>query len=276
MNHRTAASLCSVAVGFVATLSFIYTVPASAAEVTPPASIVSAGKLVYCSDIASPPLEYMDQNSKPIGSDVEIGNEIARRLGVKAEWSNIPFKGLIPALLAKQCDAILSQLFDKPARREVIDFVDYMNSSQSILVAAGNPLGIKGLDDLSGHKVAVENGTTIQSLIDDENKKLQAGGKAPAELVVYPRDTDALQALQIKQVDAYGTTLESAAYYIVKAPNTFEVAGPPFNKILTGIGVRKEDKELHDAVQKAFDAMKADGTYKKIMTKWHLEGDMLQ
>jgi polar amino acid transport system substrate-binding protein len=49
----------------------------------------------------------------------------------------------------------------------------------------------------------------------------------------------------------------------------------PFAKILAGIAVRKDDPELRDAIQKAFDAMKADGTYLKILTKWHLEGDAI-
>ncbi|HEX4568993.1 MAG TPA: ABC transporter substrate-binding protein [Dongiaceae bacterium] len=248
---------------------------AGAAEVTPPAVIATAGKIVYCSDISGPPLGYFDENNKPIGSDIELGTEIAKRLGVAAEFANTPFDGIIPALQAKHCDAILSQLFDKPKRREVVDFVDYMYSSEALLVHKGNPKNIHGLDDLSGVKIAVENGTTIQSLIDEQNKKFAAAGKPPANIVVYPKDSDALQALQINQVDVYGTTLESAAYFMQKASNIFDVAGPPFAKILTGIAVRKDDPELRAAIQKAFDNMRADGTYMKILTKWHLEGDTL-
>lgn len=248
---------------------------ALAQEIKPPAAIAQAGKIVYCSDISGPPLGYFDENNQPIGSDIDLGKEIAKRFGVKAEFANTPFDGIIPALQAKHCDAILSQLFDKPARREVVDFVDYMYSSQALLVDKGNPKNVKGLDDLSGVKVAAENGTTIQSLIDDQNKKFAAAGKPPADIVVFPKDTDALQALQVHQVDVYGTTLESAAYYMLKAPDTFEVAGPPFAKILTGIATRKDDSELHDAIQKAFDAIKADGTETAILKKWHMEGDAL-
>jgi polar amino acid transport system substrate-binding protein len=244
------------------------------ATVTPPA-IQTAGKLVFCSDLTSPPIDYVDTNSKPTGSDVAIGEAIAARLGLQAAWSNISFDGLIPALQANQCDAILSQLFDKPARREVINMVDYMNSSQSILVAAGNPKGIKSLADLSGDKVAVEDGTTIQSLLTTQNDTFKAAAKPPITIVVFPKDTDALQQLQIGQVDAYGTTLESASYYIVKAPNTFEVAGDPFNKILTGVGVGKDNAVLTDAIQKALDAMKSDGTTLKILTQFGLQGDAI-
>src|SRR5690242_12407396 len=127
---------------------------AQAASIKAPANITTAGKIVYCSDISGPPLGFFDENGKPTGSDIDLGTEIAKRLGVKPEWANTPFAGIIPALQAKNCDAILSQLFDKPARREVIDFVDYMYSSQAPLVAKGNPKNIKSLDDLSGIKIA--------------------------------------------------------------------------------------------------------------------------
>jgi polar amino acid transport system substrate-binding protein len=248
---------------------------AVAQDIKAPDSIVKAGKIVYCSDISGPPLGYFDENNNPIGSDIELGQEIAKRFGVKAEWANTPFDGIIPALQAKHCDAILSQLFDKPARREVVDFVDYMYSSQALLVHKGNPKNIKSLDDLSGVKIAAENGTTIQSLVEDQNKKFEAAGKPPANLVIFPKDSDALQALQINQVDVYGTTMETAAYFSLKANDVFDVAGEPFAKILTGIAIRKDDNELRDAVQKAFDAIKADGTYASILKKWHLEGDTL-
>ena len=248
---------------------------ARAQGVKAPSAIASAGKIVFCSDISTPPVGYYDENNKPVGSDVELGNEIAKRFGVKAEWANTPFDGIIPALQAKHCDAILAQLFDKPARREVVDLIDYMYSSQALLVAKGNPKHVKSLEDLSGVKVAATNGTTIQSLIEEQNKKFQAAGKPPADIIVFPKDTDSLQSLQIKQVEVFGTTLETAGYYILKAPSEFEVAGEPFGKILTAIAVRKDDTALRDAVQKAVDAIRADGTELKILKNWHMEGDAL-
>lgn len=261
-----ALTVMGSAVGFTLTV-------AQGDEIVAPPAIKQAGKLVICSDISGPPLGYFDESGKPVGVEVDLGNELAKRLGVPAVWNNTQFDGIIPALQAKHCDVIISQLFDKPARREVIDFIDYMKASQSILVAKGNPHGIKSLDDLAGKKIAVENGTTIQSLIDEQNKKFAAAGKPAATAVVYPKDSDALQALQFAQVDAYGTTLESASYFIQKAPGIFEVSGDPFNQMIVGMGLRKDDQDLKAAMGKALDAMKADGTYTKILTTWNLQGD---
>jgi len=248
----------------------------AAADIKVPASVAAAGKVVYCSDLSAPPMEFFDESSQPTGFDVDLGAEIAKRLGVKAEWANTPFAGIVPALQAKNCDAILSQLFDKPARREVVDFVDYMYSSQSLLVAKRNPKNIKSLDDLSGRKIAIENGTTMQSLVEDQNKKFAAAGKAPADAVVFPKDNDARQALQIGQVDAYGTTLETAGYFLKKAGHVFDIGGDPFAQILTGIAIRKDDGELKTAIQSAFDAMKADGTYQSLLSRWGLGGNELK
>src|SRR3954468_9182833 len=169
---------------------------AQAADIKTPDRITSAGKIVYCSDISGPPLGFFDENSQPTGSDIDLGNEIAQRLRAKPEFANPPFSALLPPSQAKNCAAFISQLFDKPARREVIDFVDYMYSSQALLVAKGNPKSIKSLEDLPGIKIAAENGTTIQSLVEDQNKKFAEAGKAPAQLVVFPKDNDARQALQ--------------------------------------------------------------------------------
>lgn len=251
---------------------------ASAAAASPavsPPAIASAGKITYCSDISSPPIEFMDANNQPTGSDIALGNAIAAQLGLQASWSNIPFSGLIPALQAGNCDAIMSQLFDKPARREVINLVDYMNSSQALLAAAGNPKHVQSLADLSGLKVAVEDGTTIQTLLQDQNTKFKAANKAPIDIVVFPKDTDALQQLQIGQVDIYGTTLETAAYYMTKSPNTFEVAGKPFAQILTGIGVAKTNTALTQAITTALATLKSNGQYLQILTQFGIQADAL-
>ncbi|MFT3671576.1 ABC transporter substrate-binding protein [Aestuariivirga sp.] len=247
-----------------------------AAEITPPADIAKAGKIVYCAEFGNPPLGFYDSNNVLTGSDVELGTEIGNRMGVKTEWKEVAFSAIIPSLMAKQCDAILSQLFDKPARREVVDFVDYMYSSQSLLVPTGNPKNVKSLEDLSGLKVSVGNGTTIQSLLDEQNAKFKAAGKPEASVVVFPKDADARQALQIGQVDVYGTTLETAAFFFQTAGQVFDIAGEPFAKIKTGIAVRKGETETLNAIQKAFDSMKADGSYKKLLAKWKLDGDAIE
>lgn len=246
-----------------------------AQPIQPPAAIAEAKKMVICADIGSPPLSFYKDDGSLTGAEIELGNAIAKQLGVSAEWKQVQFDGIIPALIAKQCDVIMSELYDKPKRREVVDFVDYLASSQSLVVLKGNSSHITGLADLSGKKVAVENGTTIQSLVDEENKKLAGEGKARAQVVVFPKDTDAFQALRIGQVDAYGTTIKTAGYYFKQAPDLFEMGGEPFAQAIIGAAFRKEDTELQKAFAAALDAVRKDGTYKKILENWGIERDAL-
>nr|WP_314584167.1 ABC transporter substrate-binding protein [uncultured Pseudomonas sp.] len=266
--HKPAALAALVSLSLCAPLVF--------ATPTVPDRLQKVDKITYCSGMDSPPLVSFDAAQKPVGLTIDLGLEIAKRLGgKKVEWRVIPFSGLVPALLAQQCDMIVDQLFDKPERREVINIVNYMYSSQSVVVPKGNPKGIKSLDDLSGHKVAVLNGSTIKTLLDTQNESLTKAGKPPLKLVVYNTDTDAFQALRISQVDAYGTTVETAGYYAAMAPDLFQEGVPAFSRILTGLGIRKDDPQLTAAVQQVMSDMHSDGSYTQLLAKWHVESDKL-
>ena len=86
--------------------------PSAAAVIPLPSSaaLTIPGKLVICSDIPYPPLEYFDANGNPIGSDIEIGQEIAKRLGLSAVINNTVFDTIIPALIGNKCDIIILSL----------------------------------------------------------------------------------------------------------------------------------------------------------------------
>ena len=254
------------------------TSPASsgAAAITVPASALGqAGTIRYCSDISSPPLEFYVSGQVPAGSDVELGNAIAHELGLTPQWVNTAFAGIIPALQAGHCDAILSQLFDKPARRAVVNFVDYMNSSEAVLVRAGNPKHVTGIAGLCGLNVAAETGTTVTDYLAQQSKTCTTDGKRPINVQTFLRDSDALNQLALGHVDAYGTTVETAAYDMSKNQGMFALAGPAFGQIPTGIATVKTNTALQHAIAEAFAALQKNGTYAKIMTKWNLGPDML-
>jgi polar amino acid transport system substrate-binding protein len=168
-------------------------------------------------------------------------------------------------------------VFDKPKRRAVVDFVDYMNSSQAVLVATGDPKHITGINDLSGHKVAAETGTTITAYLATASKACTQAGKPGISVQTFLRDADALEQLGLGHVDAYGTTVESGAYDMSKATShQFQFAGAPFGQILTGIATRKNDPALHAGIASAFATLQSNGTYRRIFTKWGPTADLLK
>ncbi|MER6421769.1 ABC transporter substrate-binding protein [Streptomyces sp. NPDC001137] len=247
---------------------------AKAASVKVPAgALVKGGQITYCSDISAPPLTYYDAAQKPVGAEIELGNALAAELGVRANWANTSFNGIIPALQAKQCDAIISQLYIKPEREKVVDFVPYMYASNTLVVAEKNAKTIKSADDLCGKKAAGQTGTTIVQYLTDQSEKCAAAGKPKIDIRQFTKDSDALQQLRLGLVDAYGTTLETAAYVLKQQPGTFGLVGEPFNRIKVGAATGKDDASLHDALTKALAAVRKSGTYDAILKKWNLSGD---
>jgi polar amino acid transport system substrate-binding protein len=249
-------------------LAIAVVVLAAAILATSAAAAPSAGKLTYCSDITYPPEEFY-QGSKAVGSDIDIGTEVAKRIGRTATFQNTGFDAIIASLLAKKCDAIISGMNDTPARRKQVNFVDYLLVGQSLMVQKGNPRHITNLTSLAGKTVSVEVGTTNKGFLDAESKKLQAQGKPAIKVHSFPHDTDAAAALKTGRVDAYFGDSPVVAHYIAQ-DKSFAFAGSPIAPIPVGIAVRKSDTALKAGIQKAIKGMYADGTMIRILKKWKM------
>jgi polar amino acid transport system substrate-binding protein len=255
----------ALAVLLAAGLLGVAVAAAARSAVTPPPKIKSAGQIVYCSDITYPPEESF-QGTKPVGSDIDIGGEVAKQMGVKAVFKNTTFDSIIAALKAKKCDAIISGMNDTPDRRKQVDFVDYLKVGQSIMVKKGNPEHLSTLPSLSGKKVSVESGTTNRDFLAAQSAKLTKAGKKAIGIVTFPKDTDAAAALKAGRVDAYFGDSPVVVHYAA-TDKSFAVGGSPVNPILIGIAIRKGDP-LKAATQKAVNALYANGTMKKIVARW--------
>lgn len=224
-----------------------------------------SGTITYCTDATYPPEEFF-QGSKIVGSDIDIGTGIAKQIGRKASFKNTTFDSIIPALLTKKCDAIISGMNDTPERRKQVNFVDYLKVGQSIMVKKGNPGHVTSLASLSGKRVSVESGTTNRDFLIAASKKLVKQGKKSITVVTFPKDTDSIAALKAGRVDAYFADAPPVAYY-ARNDASLEIAGSPISPIAIGIAIRKGDP-LRAGTQKAVNTMYANGTMKKIVAKW--------
>ena len=137
----------------------------------------SAGTLTFCTDATYPPEEFYE-GTKLVGSDIDIGTEVARRIGMTAKFQNTGFDGIIAALMAKKCDAIISGMNDTPERRKQVAFVDYISVGQSLMVKKGNPKGIKSLASLSGKSVVGRGGHDEQGVPRSDERLTQEEGQA--------------------------------------------------------------------------------------------------
>ena len=262
---RTARNRIALVVAGGVAAAMTATAAAQTNAVSPPPNIKSAGKIVFCTDATYPPEESF-QGGKIVGSDIDIASGVAKLMGVKAEFKNTGFDGIIAALQTKRCDAIISGMNDTPERRKQVDFVDYLKVGQSIMVKQGNSQNISSLESLSGHTVSVESGTTNRDFLVATSKKLVKQGKDAIDIKTFPKDTDAFAALKAGRVDAYYADAPPVAYY-AKTDKSVVVAGHPINPFPIGIAIRKNDP-LRGATRKAIGQLYANGSMKKIVARW--------
>jgi polar amino acid transport system substrate-binding protein len=238
------------------------------------APAAAQAKITYCAAMTLPPVIYLDSHLQPAGIDVAFGDAIAAKLHRSVVWNNMPFAGMIPALLAGHCDAIVSALFIQPARLKVIDELPYMDVSQSVLLKAGAPK-LTDLAQLSGKKAAAVTGSATNQQLAIENQTLAKAGRPPITIVDFPTNSAALQQLQFGEVDAFTVQYKTATYYARLQPAQFEVGIAPFFKVPIGIGLRKHDPALETPIQSALQGMQQDGSLSALLAKYGLASDIL-
>ncbi|MBC9725332.1 ABC transporter substrate-binding protein [Streptomyces sp. TRM68367] len=248
-----------------------------------PEDIRKAGVIKVGSDIAYPPVEYM-QSGKAVGIDPDLAEALGKQLGVKFQFQNGKFDQLIVGLQSKRFNVIMSAMSDTKDRQngidsdtgkkvgDGIDFVDYFTAGTSILVQKGNPKGIKSLDDLCGQVVALQRGTTSEGIAKEQSKKCTQDGKKAITLQRFDTDPEALLRLKQGASVADLNDFPVAAYNAKTSGggNDFEVVGEQIEAGPYGIGVSKANTELRDALQAAMNAIIKNGEYEKILKKWNV------
>jgi polar amino acid transport system substrate-binding protein len=233
-------------------------------------------KLLICSDLPYPPQEFFDPAGEPIGSDIEIGQEIARRLALEPEIVNTLFDTIIDAALSGKCDVIISAQSMTAEREQLVTMIPYFKAGQTFLVPAGNPDDLSNELDLCGARVATQSGTIQTELVngtgDYEGIGLSpacvAAGLPPIELVEFEKDDQAISALIGGEVDTYFLDSPAAGYHVLQQPDELALMGLTLDVAVQGISVPPDKAGLSDAIRAALDSMIADGTYEAILDEY--------
>lgn len=235
--------------------------------------LVKAGTLTMSINATIPPSQYIDKTGAIVGLNVDLGNEIARRLCVKPDYANVSFEVQIPGLQTKRWDMIDTGLYYTPARAKLMQLIPYEVNSLSLITASGNPKTIATAKDLAGKVVGVEiagfEEKTLRALDADQVK----AGLPAMDIRVFNTYGDTFQALRAGQIDAVFAGDLIGAYYQKQGQFTMAVTG-----LYPGspLAFATADKTLAAAVVTALSDMVADGTYQKMMdfygaapiTKW--------
>jgi polar amino acid transport system substrate-binding protein len=235
------------------------------------------GVLQVGSDIAYAPIEFFQEGTTtPLGLDIDLGNALAEELGVRTEFTNSGFDGLIGALNVSRFDAIMSAMTIDEDRLKQIDFVPYLSAGTDILVPKGNPKNIKGTEDLSGLTVAAQLGTTQVKQLKAANEELKAAGKAEINITTFDVNPLAVEQLHLGRADAVLADSPVVANDARLSEGELEALGLAIEAAPYGIGVRKASTELKAAIEDALQKVIDDGTYDEILKKWGLEGGAIE
>ncbi len=162
----------------------------------------------------------------------------------------------------------MSSMSDTSPREKQVDFVDYFVDGEQIMVKAGNPDKITTYKELSGKSVALCVGDTDLTVEAQVNKTLQAEGKPLIKGLVLPGTPQDLLAIDSGRAVATIIDAGSGAYDVKTTSGKYGMVGPIIDQGPYGIDFPKGAKQFEKATQAALNALKAHGTYQKILAKW--------
>lgn len=221
--------------------------------------IKSSGTLKTALSGAFPPFSFVDESNQVVGFDVDISNEVARRLGVEAEIVTTAWDGIVAGLVTGRYDAIIGSLGVTEERAKAVDFVGpYYRTGLGIFVSEGSD--VQSAEDLAGKTVGVTLG---------EAGEQWARAQSGFDIRTYKGLPELLLDLTAGRVDAIVTDDIPVFVAIQKSGlAVVQVEDPNMPQFDVGIAIRKDNPELTAALRKALDDMFADGTYQKISEKW--------
>lgn len=250
----------------LATAVLLASGPVSAQEL----KTVEAGKLTWGSSPTFKPFEFM-RDGQAQGFDVDLMENLGKRLNLTSTMMGMEFKGVIPALLGNRIDAGVSGLYVTAERAQVADFIPYVIVGNQIVVQKGNPKKIAGRDGLCGFKVAVPVNTAFEASTKAVSAACKAAGKPEIDILSLPGSDTVALALQQGRVDAALNSTATIAAMMGESPDAYELAGPPFDaNTKVGIALRKDDPVLKSKLEAALNDMVKDGTYAALLKKWNL------
>ncbi len=245
-------------------------------------------KIVIATEGAYPPYNMHAPNGELIGFEIDLGNDLCRRMNIQCTWVAQDWDSMIPALNAGKFDAVMDGMSITPQRLKALDFSKpYTQSPTTFLVLKNGPLAKMpdtgehvSLDDkaaadkafadispiLKGKTVGAQIATIQANLLDTYLKNV-------VTIRTYKTTEEHDLDLSDNRIDA---SLASTSYFVstLSKPggDQFVEVGPLFTGGLlgkgTGVGIRKTDPELVAMFNKAIDEATKDGTIRKLSLKW--------
>jgi ABC-type amino acid transport substrate-binding protein len=221
-----------------------------------------AGKVLIAMDATYPPMEFEGKDGKVTGFDVEFATELAKRLGLKAEFVVMGWDGILAGLTSNRYDMIVSAMNITPERQRQVDFVEYAKMSQLFISTKGHK--VTNDKELAGKVVATQADTTSSQYIE----KIKASGVAIKAVKSFKMAPECFAAVRAGQAEVIVVDEAVGRFFVKQDPGTFMVTGRAMAPEPIGIAVKKGDAEFVKELSQRVDDMKKDGTLKRLSDAW--------
>jgi arginine/ornithine transport system substrate-binding protein len=214
-----------------------------------------------------PPFSSVGPDGKIVGFDIDIANALCAEMKAQCTLVQLDFDGMIPALQAKKIDIVAASMSITPERAKVIDFSDkYYNSPARLIAKAGSKID-GSPESLKGKKIGVQRSTI--------HDRYATAKFTAATITRYTKQDDIYLDLTSGRVDATLVDYVAGDIGFLKTPagKGFVAVGPSYDDpeyfgTGAGIGLRKGEPALRNALNAGIKAIRANGTYKKLQDRY--------
>lgn len=222
--------------------------------------IQTSGTITIGTDGTFPPFQYFDKGVLS-GFEIDIGNEVARRLGVTPDWKPMSFDSLLAGLNQDRWDLVIASFTITPERAKAVHFTAPLYCTGGVIVSS-KP-GVKSVADLTGKTVSVQTGSIF----------FQKASEIPGikQIRNFASDSDARNAMVAGRADAWLSDKFVAKLAIQSQPDLGMKIGDFVTTATVASATKKGNDSLSSAYDKALADMQSDGTYEKISQKWFNE-----
>lgn len=224
-------------------------------------TVKSRGTLRIAVEGTFPPFTFKDQKTNELtGFDVDVAKLVAAKLGVKPEFTTTEWSGILAGLSAGKYDVIVNQVGITDKRKEAFDFsVPYTFSTPQLIVRKNEKREFKSLDDLKGKKLGLGQGTNFEQ---------KAKAVPGIDVRTYPGAPEYLADLAAGRIDAALNDSLMVAYLLKTSNLPLKPSARVGEVERMGIPFQKGNPQFKAAIDKALTDAIADGSLKKISTKW--------
>lgn len=220
------------------------------------------------SDFTYPPFNYKDAKGQPAGFDIEIAAALCQAANFKCEWTTQDWDGLIPALLARKSDVIMASMRITEERKKRILFTNKYYQTPARFVAKSHADFTIDKSGLTGKNIGVQIGTIHDNYVTEKFGDV-------ANIKRYKGQDEVYLDLESGRLDAAFGNADQLQLAFLDKPlgKGFALVGAPVtDKAYVGEGtalaLRKQDKKLAEAFNKAIAEIRQNGTYDKIASKY--------